>query len=260
MKSQKDQSIMSGNLLQDRVAIVTGGASGIGQAICTAFANEGASVAVLDLSGDAATEVAASIDGLAIELDVSDASACADAVAEVASKLGRPTVLVCSAAYFAARVPLADLADDVWQKNLNVNIGGHFNMSKQCIPHMLAAGGGSIVHISSIMAKVANYGQTAYCTTKGALTMLSRGIALDYAKDGIRSNTLMPGGIATQGMADLYGGDMSRAETEWGAVMHPVGRLGRVEEIADAAVFLASDRSSFITGIDLPVEGGFSIR
>jgi NAD(P)-dependent dehydrogenase (short-subunit alcohol dehydrogenase family) len=90
--------------------------------------------------------------------------------------------------------------------------------------------------------------------------MLSKGIALDYAKDGIRSNTLMPGGIATQGMADLYGGDMARAEADWGAIMHPIGRLGQVEEIADAALFLASDRSSFITGVDLPVEGGYSIR
>ena len=251
---------MSGNLLQDRVAIVTGGASGIGQAICTAFAREGAKVAVLDVAGNAAQEVAASIDGIAIALDVSDSRACANATANVATKLGLPTLLVCSAAYFAKRVPLADLADDVWEKTLNVNISGHFNMSKQCIPHMMAAGGGSIVHISSIMAQVANHGQTAYCTTKGALTMLSKGIALDYAKDGIRSNTLMPGGIATQGMAELYGGDLSRAEAEWGAVMHPLGRLGRVEEIADAAVFLASDKSSFITGADLPVEGGYSIR
>ncbi|NNE81097.1 MAG: SDR family oxidoreductase [Silicimonas sp.] len=251
---------MNGNLLQNRVAIVTGGGSGIGQAICSAFAQQGATVAVLDVAGDAAQAVAASVDGLAIALDVSDAGACADAVDGVADKLGAPTVLVCSAAYFAGRVPLADLGEDVWEKSLNVNIGGHFNMSKQCIPHMIEAGGGSIVHISSIMAKVANFGQTAYCTTKGALTMLSRGIALDYAKYGIRSNTLMPGGIATKGMADLYGGDMDRAEAEWGAVMHPLGRLGRVEEIADAAVFLASDRSSFITGADLPVEGGYSIR
>ena len=143
---------------------------------------------------------------------------------------------------------------------MQVNIGGHFNMAKHCIPRMIAAGGGSIVHISSIMARVANHGQTAYCASKGAITMLSKGIALDYADRGIRSNTIQPGGIATQGMADLYGGDMEVAERVWGRVMHPVGRLGQVEEIADAAVFLASDRSSFVTGIDLPVEGGYSIR
>jgi NAD(P)-dependent dehydrogenase (short-subunit alcohol dehydrogenase family) len=251
---------MTEKLLEGRVAIVTGGASGIGQAICEAFAREGASVAVFDLTGDAVKQVAASVNGLAIAVDVSDAQACADAVAHVADTLGPPNILVCSAAYFAPRVPLADVAYDVWEKTLNVNISGHFNMSKQCIPHMIDVGGGSIVHISSIMAKVANFGQTPYCTTKGAITMLSKGIALDYAKHGIRSNTLMPGGIATKGMADLYGGDMQRAEDEWGAIMHPLGRLGKVEEIADAAVFLASDRSSFVTGVDLPVEGGYSIR
>ena len=251
---------MGQKLLQDRVAIVTGGGSGIGREICTTFAREGAILAVLDINEDAANSVAVSVNGLAIEIDVSESRSCADAVQLVAESLGPPTILICSAAYFAQRVPLADLANDVWEKCLNVNIGGHFNMSKQCIPHMIAAGGGSIIHISSIMAKVANFGQTAYCTTKGALTMLSKGIALDYAKDGIRSNTLMPGGIATQGMADLYGGDMARAEAEWGAIMHPMGRLGKVTEIASAALFLASDAASFITGVDLPVEGGYSIR
>ena len=251
---------MGQKLLQDRIAIVTGGGSGIGQGICTTFAREGAILAVLDINEDAANSVAVSVGGLAVTIDVSDSRSCADAVRLVTKSLGPPTILVCSAAYFAKRLPLADIADDVWEKCLTVNIGGHFNMSKQCIPHMVAAGGGSIVHISSIMAKVANFGQTAYCTTKGALTMLSKGIALDYAKDGVRSNTLMPGGIATQGMADLYGGDMARAEAEWGAIMHPMGRLGQVDEIANAALFLASDGSSFITGVDLPVEGGYSIR
>jgi NAD(P)-dependent dehydrogenase (short-subunit alcohol dehydrogenase family) len=246
--------------LEGQVAVVTGGASGIGEAICKALASEGASVAVLDIDGPAAAKVADTVGGLAFTLDVADAAACQQAVARTADRLGPPRILVCSAAYFARRVPLADLADDVWETCLSVNIGGHFNMCKACIPHMVGAGGGSIVHVSSIMATVANHGQAAYCTTKGAITMLSKGIALDYADKGIRSNTIQPGGIATKGMADLYGGDMERAETEWGAVMHPIGRLGKVEEIADAAVFLASERSSFITGADLPVEGGYSIR
>ena len=251
---------MDTKLLEGRVAIVTGGGSGIGLAICESFAREGARVAVLDLAGDAAAAVAAKVGGIAVTLDVADPAACADAVAQVADRLGPPRILVCSAAYFAARAPVAELADEVWERTMQVNVGGHFNMAKHCIPRMIAAGGGSIVHISSIMARVANHGQTAYCASKGAITMLSKGIALDYAEMGIRSNTIQPGGIATQGMADLYGGDMEEAERVWGRVMHPVGRLGRVEEIADAAVFLASDRASFVTGIDLPVEGGYSIR
>ncbi|MGB5066176.1 MAG: SDR family NAD(P)-dependent oxidoreductase, partial [Albidovulum sp.] len=180
---------MDRKLLEGRIAIVTGGGSGIGRAICEALAKDGASVAVLDLNGDAAEKVARLINGLSIQLDVSDAATCGEAVDHVASHFGQPTILVCSAAYFAKRVPLADLADDVWQKTLSVNISGHFNMCKYCIPKMIEAGGGSIVHISSTMANVANYGQTAYCTSKGAVTMLSKGIALDYAKSGIRSNT-----------------------------------------------------------------------
>ncbi len=251
---------MDTRLLDGRVAIVTGGGSGIGQAICESFAREGARVAVLDLNGDAASAVAAEVGGIAVTLDVSDSAACADAVARVADRLGPPCILVCSAAYFAARVPVAELAEDVWDRTMQVNVSGHFNMAKHCIPRMIASGGGSIVHISSIMARVANQGQTAYCASKGAITMLSKGIALDYADKGIRSNTIQPGGVATRGMADLYGGDMDEAERVWGRVMHPVGRLGRVEEVADAAVFLASDRASFVTGIDLPVEGGYSIR
>ena len=251
---------MTDEALQDRVAIVTGGGGDIGRAICVAFAREGARVAVLDIDGDAAEETAGRINGMARTLDVSDSAACKSAVDDVAAKLGAPRVLVCGAAMFPARVPIAELEDAVWERALRVNIGGHFFMSKHVIPHMKAAGGGAIVHISSQMAVVANDGQAAYCTTKGALTMLSKGIALDYAKDGIRSNTLRPGGIATQGMADNYGGDMARAEREWGAARHPLGRLGRVAEIADAAVFLASDRSSFVTGSDLTVDGGYTIR
>lgn len=252
--------MVSSRELEGRVAVVTGGGSGIGAAICRALAAEGAVVAVLDIDGNSAKRVADAIGGTALAVDVADAAACALAVATIADQLGPPSILVCSAAYFAPRVPLAELAFDVWETCLSVNIGGHFNMCKACIPCMVDAGGGSIVHISSIMATVANHGQAAYCTTKGAVTKLSKGIALDYADKGIRSNTIQPGGIATKGMADLYGGDMERAEKEWGAVMHPIGRLGKVEEIADAAVFLASERSSFITGADLPVEGGYSIR
>lgn len=251
---------MTDHALKGRVAFVTGGGSGIGAGIAEALAAEGASVAVADIDEAGAARVAGSIGGLAITLDVSDRAACQAAVDRVAQELGPVRILVCSAAVFPARVPLAELPDDVWDRAMDVNIGGHFNMCKACIPGMVAIGAGSIVHVSSIMATVANTGQTAYCATKGAITMLSKGIALDYADKGIRSNTIQPGGIATQGMADLYGGDMERAEREWGAVMHPMGRLGRVDEIAAGAVFLAGDASSFITGIDLPVEGGYAIR
>ena len=109
------------------------------------------------------------------------------------------------------------------------------------------------------MAHVAREKQATYCATKGALLLLAKGMALDHASDGIRVNSLSPGGIATQGMANQWG-SMERAEQEWGQRMHPLGRLGRTEEIAHAAVFLASDDSSFMTGADLLVDGGYTAR
>ena len=109
------------------------------------------------------------------------------------------------------------------------------------------------------MAKVANYGQTHYCTAKGALLMLAKGIALDHAADNIRCNTLSPGGVATPSMIEMYG-SLENAQMQWGAPKHPLGRLGRVEEIAAGAVFLASDESSFMTGADLLIDGGYTAR
>ena len=109
------------------------------------------------------------------------------------------------------------------------------------------------------MAKVANYGQTHYCTAKGALLMLAKGIALDHATDNIRCNTLSPGGIATPSMVETYG-SLENAEKEWGAPMHPLGRLGQAEEMAAGTVFLASDESSFMTGADLLIDGGYTAR
>lgn len=256
---------MSARKLEGRVALVTGGGSGIGRAICLLLAEEGAAIAALDQNRAGAEQTAAMIaavggTAIALGLDVSNGAACKDAVDEAARRLGAPRILVCAAAVFPRRVPLAELDPEVWERALAVNIGGHFHMSRHVIPLMKAAGGGSLVHISSSMATVANHGQTAYSATKGAITMLSKGIALDHAADGIRSNTLQPGGIATQGMADLYGGDMARAEAEWGVPMHPLGRLGTVEEVARGVLFLASDDSSFVTGTDLLVDGGYTIR
>ena len=137
---------MDMKLLRDRVAIVTGGGSGIGRAICESYALEGAQVAALDLDGKSARETAETVGGLAVAVDVSDLASCSVAVAKVHDQLGPPGVLVCSAAYFAKRVPLADVAEDAWDRTMRVNICGHFNMCKLCIPYMVAAGGGSIVH------------------------------------------------------------------------------------------------------------------
>ena len=251
--------------LAGKRAIVTGAGSGIGRAIALAFAREGAALMCADIDEDSARETLSLLTGaaghtLAERCDVSDPRAARDALANAERSFGGLDVLVNNAAFFAPRMPLGELDDGLWARTMAVNVTGPFLMSRYAIPLMARGGGGSIVHVASAHGHVANPGQAAYCTSKGGLMMLSRGIAVDHARDGIRSNTLSPGGIATQGMADLYGGDWERAEREWGAPMHILGRNGRTEEIAAGAVFLASDESSFMSGADLLIDGGYTAR
>ena len=251
--------------LTGKRALVTGAGSGIGRAIALALAAEGATLLCLDLNGDPLEETASRIAAaggraLAHRGDVADAAAVRHAFGVAESVLGGLEVLVNNAAFFATRMPLGELDDALWARTLAVNLSGCYLMSRYAIPVMRRGVGGSIIHVASAHAHVANTGQAAYCTTKGGLLMLSRGIAVDHATDRIRSNTLSPGGIATQGMADLYGGDWRRAEKEWGEPMHVLGRNGAVEEIAAGAVFLASDESSFMTGADLLIDGGYTAR
>ena len=251
--------------LAGRRALVTGAGSGIGRAIARAFSKEGAGVLCMDLDPDAVHEsvsliVRAGGRAFAECADVSDAAAARCALESAERLLSGLDILVNNAAFFATRMPLGALDTALWARTLAVNLSGAYLMSRHAIPMMARSGGGSIIHIASAHGHVANLGQAAYCTSKGGLLMLSKGIATDHAKDRIRSNTLSPGGIATQGMADLYGGDWQRAEREWGEPMHVLGRNGRTEEIAAGAVFLASDESSFMTGADLLIDGGYTVR
>ena len=250
--------------LAGKRAMVTGAGSGIGRAIALAFAREGARVQPSDIDLDTANETArmiAAAGGIAAsrQCDVADPEAVRAAVAAMQADFGGVDVLVNNAAWFPVRAPLAEIPEETWEKCLAVNVTGPFLMSRCAIPMMTKGGGGSIIHIASQMAKVANYGQTHYCTAKGALLMLAKGIALDHAADNIRCNTLSPGGIATPSMIEMYG-SLANAQMQWGAPKHPLGRLGQVEEIAAGAVFLASDESSFMTGADLLIDGGYTAR
>ena len=250
--------------LAGKRALVTGAGSGIGRAIALAFAREGARVQSSDINPDTAHETArmiAEAGGTATGLhcDAADPNAVRQAIARMETDFGGIDALVNNAAWFPARAPLAEIPEEDWEKCLAVNVTGPFLMCRYAIPVMARGGGGSIIHIASQMAKVANYGQAHYCTAKGALLMLAKGIALDHAGDGIRCNTLSPGGIATPSMVANYG-SLKKAEEQWGAPMHPLGRLGLPEEIAAGAVFLASDESSFMTGADLLIDGGYTAR
>jgi NAD(P)-dependent dehydrogenase (short-subunit alcohol dehydrogenase family) len=247
--------------LEGRVAFIAGSAKGIGKAIARCFAGEGASVACADIVAEGAGAVAAQIEAsggraLAIGCDVNDSASVAAAVAATVSAFGALHVVSSNAAVITAPRPLAEMEEQEWRRAMDVNVTGSFLVCKHAIPAMIVAGGGSIILTASQMASVAYAGSTTYCTTKGALLQLAQGIALDYADQKIRANTLSPGGVATDRQLVRFA-DMATAQREWGA-RHPMGRLGEPEEIARAALFLASEDSSFMTGADLLVDGGYS--
>jgi len=251
---------MSEGRLAGRVAIVTGAGGDIGRAIVAAFVAEGALVAAADIDAEAARITAAASGAervLALACDVADEASAGAAVAAALARFGALHILVNNAAVFPAHATVVTLDPADWNRAFAVNVGGAFLMARHAIPHIATAGGGVVIHVASQMGRVGNAGQAAYCATKGALLTLAKAMALDHAGQGIRVNTLSPGGIATRGMAAKWGG-MAEAERRWGRPRHPLGRLGRVEEVARAAVFLASDDSSFMTGADLLVDGGYT--
>jgi NAD(P)-dependent dehydrogenase (short-subunit alcohol dehydrogenase family) len=244
--------------LSGRSALVTGAANGIGRAIARAFAEAGGKVLLADIERAAAEEAAAEIGAaaLACECDVTQAASARAAVEAAVAAFGKLDIVVSNAAVLSPLVTVEEMREEDWRRALDVNLTGAFNVCKPAIPRLREAGGGAVILIASQMARVVNPGQTAYCATKGALVQLAKGMAVDHAKDGIRVNTLSPGGIATDRLARRFG-SLEEAERVWGP-KHPLGRLGRPEEIARAAVFLASDASSFMTGSDLLVDGGYT--
>lgn len=237
--------------LQGKSAIITGAGGGIGSAIAVAFAEAGAKVACVDLNVAKITRK----DFLPIACDVSSEAQTRQAVEQAVKAFGALHVLVNGAAMTDPSATVTDLDLAAWNKVFGVNVGGAFLMSRWCIPHMAAAGGGSIIHIASQLGTVGTPGRVAYCSTKGALITMAKAMAADHAAQNIRVNTLSPGGTETERM--LRFGSMEKAREVLGA-RHLMQRLGLPEEIAAAALFLASDASSFMTGSNLLVDGGYN--
>jgi NAD(P)-dependent dehydrogenase (short-subunit alcohol dehydrogenase family) len=247
--------------LKGKNAVVTGAGSGIGRAIALAFAQAGAQVACLDLNAQAAAATAAEVEksgqrAIAVACDVgieNDVKAAAD---RVLAEFEAVHVLVNGAAGNDPNGTVLDLSWSDWSRVMAVNVGGAFLMSRALLPAMIAAGGGSIIHIASQLGSVAAPRRAVYCASKGALLQLAKSMATDHATQNIRVNTLSPGAVETDRLIKRFG-SMEEARRISGP-KHLLCRLGQPDEIAAAAVFLASDASSFMTGSDMLVDGGYN--
>ncbi|SFB16164.1 NAD(P)-dependent dehydrogenase, short-chain alcohol dehydrogenase family [Rhizobium sp. NFR07] len=238
--------------LKGRVAIVTGAGGDIGYATAKAFAEAGASVALLDLH---AVENADAM--FPIACDIADPAAVEAAVDKVVAKFGRIDMIVNNA---AAETPLGTVCDiplESWKRTLDVNLTGAFLLCKYAIPHMRRQGG-VILNIASQLGHVTTPGRAAYSASKAALHSLTRSLALDHAADGIRAVSLSPGAVLTSRVTRQAGGEEQAVAAL--APLHPIGRIGTPQEIAATALFLVSDGAAFITGTDVLVDGGYTAR
>jgi 2-hydroxycyclohexanecarboxyl-CoA dehydrogenase len=245
-----------------RVAVVTGGGSGMGRAICRHLVQQGRKVAVLDINGDTALEVAKDLEGegstaVGIPVDVSDRSAVGAALGEVRTSLGPVEILVTSAG-IAGFSDFLDITPEEWDRMVAVNLSGTFHCLQLAVPDMLEVGWGRIVTISSSSAQSGTRRMSHYVATKGGVIALTKALALDLAPHGITVNTIPPGVIDTP---------MMRRPMESGAMggldqiiaRAPLGRLGTPDDVAAAAAFLCSEEAGYITGQQINVNGGWYV-
>lgn len=254
-----------GTRLADKACIVTGTGSGIGKAIAQRFAEEGAKVLCVDINGETATATAEEIQAAggtaeALAADISQLDQIRAYADRCLALYGRIDVLVNNA---GVNLPglLHEMSEEDIDRTLNVNLRGSIYSSRTIIPHMLAQGGGSIVNISSINGMVTEPYLTVYAASKGGIVMLTKGIAIDYAKQNIRCNCICPGWVDTPinyAHAEMLGG-LEKVYAEMDQIQ-PIGRPGEPREIAHVALFLASDEASFMTGSIVTADGGFTAQ
>ncbi len=242
---------------QDRVAFVTGAARGIGRAIAVALAEDGRRVAVGDLLVHAAEETAADVDGLAVELDVTDRSSVADAVAHVEAELGPVEVLVNNAGWDELR-PFLATDEAFWDSVIDINFKGCLRTTRAVLPGMVERGFGRIVNIGSDAGRVGSSHESVYAGAKGAVIAFTKTIAREAARAGVTANVVCPGPTRTpllEGMAET-GGEKLVSSLERAV---PMRRLGEPEDVAAAVAFLAGERAGYITGQTLSVSGGLTM-
>ncbi len=245
--------------LKDKVAIITGAASGIGKATAKLFAEHGAKVVVADIDKEGGNQTVYNIkdsgkEATFIHTDVTVKTQTEQMVAQTENTYGKLEILFNNAG-IAMRLPVAELPEADWHRCLDVNLTGVFLCAKAAIPAMQKNDGGSIINMSSIYGIVGAEVRAAYVASKGAVTNLTRGMALDYAQDNIRVNCICPGFVETPLVAGVI---KTPAEYQQLANKHPMRRLAQPEEIAYGALYLASDEAKFVTGIALPIDGGYT--
>ncbi|MGH7093904.1 MAG: SDR family NAD(P)-dependent oxidoreductase [Stellaceae bacterium] len=247
--------------LSGKAALIGGAGGGICRAIALAYAAEGAAVACVDINAAAAAETARLVEAAGARAisqvcDVSRAADAQEAADAAAAAFGRLDILVSGAAPHDPGGPIHEIPVAEWRQVVDINLTGSFLLSRAAVPHMLVGGSGSIILIASQLARVGTAGRAAYCATKGALVQLAKVMAIDYAAHNIRVNTLSPGAVETERTLRRYGSFDAANQTL--GQKHLTRRLGKPSEIAPAAVFLASEASSFVTGSDLLVDGGYT--
>jgi len=253
--------------VEGKVAIVTGGALGIGRATCLLLAKEGAKVAVtdiLDKEGQKVVDEIKDAGGVAESwhLDVTKEQEVKKVFADVAREFGKIDVLVNNAGIAGVNKPTHQITEEQWDKVINVNVKGVFFCTKHAIPYMQNTGGGSIINLSSIYGLVSAPDIPPYHASKGAVRLMTKTDALLYAKDNIRVNSVHPGYIWTPLVEDLgrkspRGVEAFREQLD---SLHPIGHVGEPEDIAYGILYLASDESKFVTGSELVIDGGYTAR
>src|ERR1700686_2049243 len=249
--------------LSGKVALITGGGTGIGRAIALAFTREGASVAVAGRRVEKLREVISEVQkqggaGLAVECDVTRARDVERAVKGTVERFGRLNVLVNNAGTLHVST-VEGISEEEWDRVMMVNVKGPFLMSRAVLPEFRRAGGGAIVNIGSVLGLVAMKDRVAYCASKGGVTMLTKAVALDHAHEGVRVNCICPAVVETPLVRELFGtGAEGEAARKARIAQIPAGRMGRPEDVAEMAVYLASQESSWVTGVVIPLDGGLS--
>ena len=245
---------------QNKIVLITGGGTGIGRAMAHAFSREGALVAVSGRRLRPLDQTRAMLEGesIGIQADVSRKENVDEMVAMVLGKWGRVDVLVNNAASILSRTPLGETEEEPWDRMMEINVKGVYLCCKAVIPAMKEQGGGVILNITSVSGQRGQPSNAAYSTTKGAVMNLTRSLAVDYGKWGIRVNSISPALVQTEmARTRLQPGEDwdERAQREW-IPRYPLGRLGKPEDIAGGALFLASADAAWITGTDLLIDGG----